>query len=118
MLPESEKTFEKLKVENKDNLIYKFPLSSFLCFFTYAFLLLIEKIIFNTSFIVPKDLNEFQGIPEFDKLEANYNIKKEAAEEEEEIIKNTISTKGKFASFLQIRNSKNFLIFLILLKNY
>ena len=106
LLPESteiaEKYFADLKKTNGDKLIYNLPYSFFFCFFSYAFLLLVEKIFFNTSMIIPIDLNEDQGISGFDNKESN--------DEEEETIKNIVSAKGKFASFLQIRNSKIYYI--------
>lgn len=75
-------------------------------FISYTFLLLVEKIVFNTSMIIPLNLNEDSNIRNSNE---NKNIEKENEnDEEEETIKNIISSKGKFASFLQIRNSKIF----------
>jgi len=50
--------------------------------------------------IIPLDLNDEQG-------RASHIEPMENLDEDEEVIKNVISTKGKFASFLQIRNSKS-----------
>lgn len=61
-------------------------------------MLLIEKILFSTQSLIPlivseHDQEEMQGIDELDE------------DEDELALKNVISAKGKFASFMQIRNS-------------
>ncbi len=51
--------------------------------------------------IIPLDLNEENEMDCNIEPMENFN-----EDEEEEIIKNVVSAKGKFASFLQIRNCK------------
>ena len=59
--------------------------------------------------IIPLELND-----EHDHDGHIEPIKDIDEDEEEDVIKNVVSTKGKFASFLQLRNCKNkFIIFLI-----
>lgn len=57
--------------------------------------------------IIPFELND-----EHDHEEHIEPMKDFDEDEEEDVIKNVVSTKGKFASFLQLRNCKNtFIIF-------
>jgi len=105
LLPESKEIatnyFEDLEKKEGESFLYELPYSFFFSFLSYSILLLLEKVCFNTSMIIPLDLNEEQGkdsiIEPLDDLEDR--------DQEEEIMKNVVSTKGKFASFLQIRNS-------------
>lgn len=104
LLPESKdistEYLEDLEKKHGESLIYDLPYSFFFSFLSYSCLLLLEKVCFNTSMIIPLDLSEEQGNESL--IEPLENLDQD---EEEEIIKNVVSTKGKFASFLQIRNS-------------
>lgn len=104
LLPESKEIatvyFEDLEKKEGESLLYDLPYSFFFTFLSYSCLLLLEKVCFNTSMIIPLDLNEEQGRASH--IEPMQNLDED---EEEEIIRNVVSTKGKFASFLQIRNS-------------
>jgi len=64
----------------------------YLTFLSYSFLLFTEKVAFSST-ISPAHSHSHD-----DNLKNN-------SDEEEEVLKNVVSTKGKFASFLQIRNS-------------
>lgn len=107
LLPESKEIsksyFKELEKKNGESFFYDLPYPFFYCFLSYSFLLLVEKVCFNTSMIIPLDVSDKTGKDSH--IESLPNIDYDS-DEEEDIIKNIVSTKGKFASFLQIRNSR------------
>lgn len=76
------------------------PYAFFVAFAAYSFLLLIEKVAFSATSLLPAQDIHSHG----DQLN-DVNVDSQGdSDEDEETLKNVITTKGKFASFLQIRN--------------
>jgi hypothetical protein len=73
------------------------PYAFFISFFIYSFLLFSEKVLMSRSIQQPH-------IPD-DNHHHHYDDVENDSDVEEEVLKNVVSTKGKFASFLQVRNS-------------
>lgn len=100
-------------IENEK--LKEIPLCEFIVFGAYSFMLLIEKIVFSAQSLIPM-LNEGgghgHGHGHDDDVKMLTDDKKspilpeddEDSDEDEEAFKNVVSAKGKFASFLQIRN--------------
>lgn len=109
LIPESKEKFEDWAKKNVSNHQWQeMPYSYFIAFFAYGFMLLIEKIAFSSQSLIPM-LNgaEAHGHVHLNEEEIHsHHSSQENTDEEEEAIKNVVSTKGKFASFLQIKNCK------------
>lgn len=113
LLPESSKIFQDWAEDAiKGHEWHEMPYAYFTAFLAYAFMLLIEKIFFNSQSLIPM-LNGAQAGHahghDHEHGEDNHSQNSEESEDsdaEEEVIKNVVSTKGKFGSFLQISNSK------------
>jgi hypothetical protein len=110
LLPEAKKAFEIYFAEFKERSPwYEMPYSFFIAFATYSFLLFFEKVAFNINAIIPDD-----GLPHHhheEEKEGEVNqVKEDSSDEDEEVFKNVVSTRGKFASFMQVRECKGFLI--------
>lgn len=124
LLPESiENIEEHFKAdEYKDSLWKKIPLSFYLAFASYSLILFVEKIAFDSHSLIDHDHGDGHGHSHDDhELKSRpSNVKKEQLNEkliskenedsddsdvEEEAMKNVVSSRGKFASFLQMRNS-------------
>lgn len=91
------------------------PFGFIIAFLAYSFLLFMEKVAFNTMSIIPLQYEtaEFnrQASEEKDSSADESSVhshvhagEEHDSDEDEETIRNVISNKGKFASFLQIRN--------------
>ena len=107
VLPESKENLEKWSQTIETEFFKELPYCFFLTFLSYSMMLFFEKILFNSQSLIPMNYEEnahghshgFHELKDVDEPEvAN-------SDEEEEIMKNVVSTKGKFASFLGIRNS-------------
>ncbi len=112
LLPESKEVFEswaKTNIEQEN--LQELPYCFFVCFGAYSFMLLMEKVVFSSQSLIPmisgeaghghahgEDLHEQINHEEGEKLEGE--------DEDEEAFKNVVSSKGKFASFLGLRNRK------------
>lgn len=99
----SEKNFES-------ELLQELPYCYFIVFISYSFLLFVEKILFNSQSLIPM-MNDGHGHGhghghDEDKKSQDSFSDSEDSDEEEEAMKNVVSAKGKFASFLGVRNSK------------
>lgn len=93
------------------------PYAEFIVFISYSFMLFIEKVCFSTQSLIPM-LNEggnhgHHHEHDEERSHSSHGLiqgKEEEVEsdsdEDEEAFKNVVGAKGKFASFLQIRNSK------------
>ncbi len=132
LMPEASENFENYFLnEGKNSMFNKLPVSYLLAFLSYCFILYIEKVAFNSHALIAhthtymnddfieKGLNE----PLLDKdknekdevyhdcthdLYQNDSNRKYSSDEEigqdEQIIKNIVSSKGQFSSVLQSRN--------------
>jgi hypothetical protein len=110
LLPESKRQMDEYAdyyIDNKS--LKEMPYSFFLAFFAYSFMLLIEKVVFNSQTLIPF-LNEGagghgHGHAHDDEIKAEPQLgEEEDPDEEEEAFKNAVSTRGKYASFMQLRN--------------
>jgi hypothetical protein len=102
LLPESKETFETYfesnhSTDEKLSPWEEMPYAFFVSFFIYSFLLFSEKVILSKSVQLPEIHDHDHH--HYDDVENDSDI-------EEEVLKNVVSTKGKFASFLQVRNRK------------
>jgi hypothetical protein len=106
LLPESKETFEEyFDSENSEehSAWEEMPYAFFISFLIYSFLLFSEKVLLS------KSINSDSHAHDHHKEEQhNYDDVENDSDVEEEVLKNVVSTKGKFASFLQVRNSKSF----------
>jgi hypothetical protein len=109
LLPEAKESFDSYFKGEEHNPWYEMPYSFFLAFATYSFLLFFEKVAFNMNSIIPDDgqphhhhHHEEEKDGEGDRKE----VKEDSEDEDEEVFKNVVSTRGKFASFMQIRECK------------
>lgn len=131
LFPEANENFERYfsTPEGKSSFIYGWPMSYLLAFLSYSLILYLEKVAFNShsliahthnnldNGIVENDLNE----PLLEKnangkvyhdcthnlYENDANLKYNSDEEigqDEQIIRNVVSSKGQFSSLLQSRN--------------
>ncbi len=124
LLPESIENIEQFysAAEYKDSFWKKIPLSFFLAFASYSMILFVEKIAFDSHALIDHDHEgghghshedhelKSQGKSQEKNLGEKLIAKKEEEESddsdvEEEAMKNVVSSRGKFASFLQMRNS-------------
>jgi ABC-type nickel/cobalt efflux system permease component RcnA len=106
LLPESKQSFEEYfdsrhtNNEDEHSAWEEMPYAFFLSFFVYSFLLFSEKVLLSSSIKQPH-IHDHEH--HYDEVENDSDV-------EEEVLKNVVSTKGKFASFLQVRNSIKLLI--------
>jgi zinc transporter ZupT len=109
--------------EYKDSFWKKVPLSFFLAFASYSLILFVEKVAFDSHALIDHDHGDDHGHahddhelksrkskPKKDEEKKENLISKDEDESddsdlEEEAMKNVVSSRGKFASFLQMRNS-------------
>jgi hypothetical protein len=110
LLPESREMMGSWADENiKDEKFKELPYSFFITFLAYSFMLLVEKVFFYSTSLIPminevephghSHLNDESHIGEH----ASHH-EEESEDEDEQVFKNVVSSKGKFASFMQIRN--------------
>ena len=127
LLPEGKEVCEDWAKKNiNDEKLQDLPFCFFIAFLAYSFFLFIEKVLFNASSLIPMvrgdghghghahDTHEHEHHPEHSSPDTS-------EDEDEEAFKNVVSSKGKFASFLGMRNckiqknnakfSRNFVIF-------
>jgi hypothetical protein len=111
LLPESREMMESWADENiKDDKFKELPYSFFVTFLAYSFMLLIEKVFFTSTSLIPliNDVEPHGHVHRHDEShisEHSSQIDEEPSEDEDEqVFKNVVSSKGKFASFMQIRN--------------
>lgn len=110
--------------EHSSDFFKSIPLTFFLAFLSYSFMLLIEKVLFNSPALIPflsaaegevghshshgheesHSHNEIKASKEEKSQE--HVLDEEDSDEDEEAFKNIVSTKGKYGSFMQIRNCK------------
>jgi len=133
LLPESIENIEEY-LKTTDSIWKKIPFPYFLAFLSYSLILFVEKIAFDSHALI-KDDNDNVGYSDDNGKHSDDNQNQEetelrsskqrddsglgqnllAAEEnnedesdsdvEEEALKNVVSSRGKFASFMQMRNS-------------
>ena len=104
LFPEANENFELYfsSLEGQNSLILGWPISYLLAFLSYSLILYLEKVAFNSHALIAhthkNDGNE----------ENNLNLKNSSEDEEigqdEQIIRNVVSSKGQFSSLLQSRN--------------
>ena len=131
LFPEANENFEIYfsTPEGKSSFIYGLPMSYLLAFLSYSLILYLEKVVFNSQALIAHTHNHLDnGIVENDLneplLEKNKNGKvyhdcthnlyendtnsknnsDEEIGQEEQIIRNVVSSKGQFSSVLQSRN--------------
>jgi len=122
LLPESDEAFKDYFP--KDSIWYKLPNAYFIAFMCYSLILFIEKVAFNSHALIEHDHGDGHGhAHDGSHSHAHGDSKKEPLrpalnmppqelesgaqddeDEDEETIKNVVSSRGKFASFLQQRN--------------
>lgn len=113
LLPESVENIEDFFKDKDDSVWKRMPMSFFLAFIAYALILFVEKIAFDSHALIEHDHGDGEGHHDHEakELESKRQSKTKDEEEEsdsdveEETMKNVISSKGKFASFLHMRNS-------------
>jgi zinc transporter ZupT len=130
LLPESIENIEKYYKPTPDAFLNKIPFPFFLAFGSYSLILFVEKIAFDSHALIEHDHGD-EGHDHGDhashdhtqELKSRKESKKgtveeklispkepegeesEDSDEEEEALKNVVSSRGKFASFLHMRNS-------------
>ena len=122
LLPEANENFELYfsSSEGKSSFIYGWPISYLLAFLSYSFILYLEKVVFNShSLMAHIHIHKIEGLEknnlkehflannENNNNEINSNMNNNEDEEigqDEQIIKNAVSSKRKFSSSLQSRN--------------
>jgi hypothetical protein len=119
LLPESKEIIGSWANDNiKEEKWKEMPYSFFLSFLAYSFMLLIEKVFLTSSSLIPLvnkcDSETHSHRPSNSyasdhKSEKTIEVESED-DDDEQTFKNVISIKGRFASFMQIRNCKYFLI--------
>jgi len=127
LLPESIENIEKYYKPTPDAFLNKIPFAFFLAFGSYSLILFVEKIAFDSHALIEHDHGdhdeheaEHHDHDHTQELKSKKDSKKGTAEEklispqaeesedsdeEEEAMKNVVSSRGKFASFLHMRNS-------------
>ena len=132
LFPEANENFELYfsSLEGQNSLILGWPISYLLAFLSYSLILYLEKVAFNSHALIAhthkNDGNEENNLKEpllensdkekifhdcthdlYDN-EINLNLKNSSEDEEigqdEQIIRNVVSSKGQFSSLLQSRN--------------
>ena len=131
LLPESKEVWEDwAKANIKDEHLQELPYAFFVTFFAYSFMLFVEKVLFSTPSLIPlvsgeghphgHDHGDHSGHNHDEPIETEHKELKsidhgkdgeEDSDEDEEAFKNVVSAKGKFASFLGMRNCKKNLIY-------
>ena len=131
LFPEANENFELYfsSIEGKSSSIFGWPISYLLAFLSYSLILYLEKVAFNSHALIAhthkNDGNIENNLKEpllennGDKIfhdcthelydnEINLNLKNSSEDEEigqdEQIIRNVVSSKGQFSSLLQSRN--------------
>jgi zinc transporter ZupT len=122
LLPEGIENIEKYFKDKPDSFWNKIPLAFFLTFASYSLILFVEKIAFDSHSLIEHDHGEEGHAHDHahnEELKSHKSEKKalgekliskdgsesEDSDEEEEALKNVVSSRGKFASFMQMRNS-------------
>ena len=132
LFPEANENFEIYfsSPEGKNSFIFGWPMSYLLAFMSYSLILYLEKVAFNSYSLIShthiNDGNEYSNLNEpllenhekneifhdctknlYDNYD-NLNMKNSSEDEEigqdEQIIRNVVSSKGQFSSLLQSRN--------------
>ena len=67
-------------------------------------MLFLEKVLFSSQSLIPMVSGDGHGHSHGDEI--NHDHVEDDKDEDEEAFKNVVSSKGKFASFLGLRNSK------------
>lgn len=128
LLPDAKEVWEDwAKANIKDEHMQELPYAFFVSFFAYSFMLFVEKVLFSTPSLIHgisgeaahshnhEDHNHARNlILEEGKSDKNIQLKSvdhgnaedADSDEDEEAFKNVVSAKGKFASFLGMRNCK------------
>ena len=132
LFPEANENFEIYfaSPEGKNSYIFGWPMSYLLAFLSYSLILYLEKVAFNSHSLIAHTHTHIQGDIEENNLkeslldnnekdkvfhdcthnlfEENNNLKNSSDDEEigndEQIIRNVVSSKGQFSSLLQSRN--------------
>ncbi len=80
-------------------------------------MLFVEKVCFSSSSLIPivNDIEPHGHAHQHNEIHSDHQSSQlipedQANDEDEEVFKNVVSTKGKFASFMQIRNRKHYLL--------
>lgn len=82
------------------------PYCFFICFGAYSFMLLMEKVLFSSQSLIPMVSGDGGHGHSHGEDQNNHSHDENEKDEDEEAFKNVVSAKGKFASFLGLRNSK------------
>ena len=134
LFPEANENFEIYfrSPEGKNSVIFGWPMSYLLAFLSYSLILYLEKVAFNSHALISNTSNE-EGImennlnepllenkdEEFDEKNKNdsnnkvSNSDSESIGDDEQIIRNVVSSKGQFSSLLQARNLSKLITLLI-----
>jgi ABC-type nickel/cobalt efflux system permease component RcnA len=118
-LPESKEVWEEWakKNINQENL-QELPYCFFVAFLAYSFFLFVEKVLFSASSLIPMirgeghhhghDHDHVHDSHEHHEHDHHpeHSSPDTSEDEDEEAFKNVVSSKGKFASFLGMRNRK------------
>lgn len=115
LLPEAAEKFEDYFEDNGiESKITKMPLAFIIAFFAYTLILFIEKIAFDSHALIHHEHDEDPNNTEllsYKSKELNTKTNQLGNTEEqddnvvEDEIKNLVTTKGKFGSFIQNQNS-------------
>jgi hypothetical protein len=114
LLPQSKEKLESWADDSiMDEKWKEMPYCFFISFLAYSFMLFVEKVCFSSTSLIPI-LNDVEphGHSHNDERHSSMhssdheNQDEVTEDENEETFKNVVSTKGKFASFMQIRNCK------------
>ena len=117
LLPQGKERMESWAHESiKDPKWQEMPYCFFISFLSYSFMLFVEKVCFSFTSLIPiiNDIEPHGHAHQHNEIDSGHlpseHIHEDQADndENEEVFKNVVSTKGKFASFMQIRNCKYF----------
>lgn len=140
LFPEANENFEKyfLTPEGQNSYIFGLPISYLLAFLSYSLILYLEKVAFNSHSLIAHTHHNDNDVIEENNLnepllgnnnkervyhdcnlyqngnDNTNNIKNSSEDEEigqdEQIIRNVVSSKGQFSSLLQSRNLSKYII--------
>lgn len=129
LLPESVENIEEYFEDEPDSLWKKLPISFFLAFIAYSLILFVEKVAFDSHALIEHEHEEGHGHShdnknvhdekEMKSQKGKSELKEKLVDDkkedsgsessdsdvEEDTIRNVVSSRGKFASFLHMRNS-------------
>lgn len=102
LLPEATEGFkEYFKENNITGVVTKLPLAYILTFFAFTLILFVEKIAFDSHALIEHDHGDS---PEIENKDKKSESSSESEEDDEQIMKNLVSSTGKVGSFI-VENS-------------